>query len=143
KRTQRGQAEGFIRRIRLERAGVERDHGQADAVDRDALADRDFLERQRAGLDAQPRVATGMLACGEPAYAFDQAGERQRASRQGRRALDSMRLGPTRLDWTRSGMERFPHGYDWRKTSTRQWHAHRPGASVLPSSFIRTMTVGS
>src|SRR5690606_41994139 len=71
------------------------------------------------------------------------AGDRQRASRQGRRALDARRLGPTRLDWTRSGMERFPHGYDWRKTSTRQWHAHRPGASVLPSSFIRTMTVGS
>ncbi len=63
------------------RARVERDHGQADAVDGDTFAELDVVERQAADLEGETQVAALRLASGQAADAFNDAGEHQRASR--------------------------------------------------------------
>ena len=72
---ERGQGQGFVRRIHGEGIGIEFDHGQAAAVDRNAFAKLHAIERQRADADAQARVAAAGFARGQGADAFDQSGE--------------------------------------------------------------------
>ena len=74
---QRGQRQGFAGRIDDEAARVEFDHGQAAAVDRDALAELYVIEGQRADLDGQARIAATRFARGKATHACDQSGEHQ------------------------------------------------------------------
>ena len=73
--TQRGERERLVRGIGLEMRAVEGHHGQADAIDRDALARLGVRERQRADMDAQAGVATAGFAARQVADGFDDSGE--------------------------------------------------------------------
>ncbi|MNM37892.1 hypothetical protein D3C81_486370 [compost metagenome] len=68
---QRGQAQGLGGRIGLEAAGVERDDGEADAVDGDALAHLHVVERQVPDIESEADIAADGFASGQTADAFD------------------------------------------------------------------------
>ena len=61
---------------------VERDRGEADAGDGDAVADRDVIETERAGVDDEAHVAAARLDARDAAGGFNDAGEHASVSRQ-------------------------------------------------------------
>ena len=81
--TERGQRQGFVGSIGMEGARVEFHHRQAHPVDRDALAQTDLAEGQRADLDRKADVAAAGLARGQAADAFDDSGKHQAPSAAG------------------------------------------------------------
>src|SRR5690606_28876908 len=107
--SQGGQRQRFVRRVRVEPVGAVVDHGEADAIDGDALAQLDAFERQRAGGDAQAHVAAAWLPRGQAADAFDDAGEHQHAPQR-----QPGPVGRAGLQWYWV-MKRFPRGSQ-RKT---------------------------
>ena len=79
-RAERGQRQRLGGRIDRERGRVEVDHGQAHTVHRDALAERDVVERKGAGADAQTDIAATGLALQQRADRLDQTCEHVPAS---------------------------------------------------------------
>jgi len=113
--TQRGQRQRLGGRIGLKGGCIERDHGQAHAVHRDALAELHSIERQRADRHGQADVAAHRLQRGDAADTLDDAGEHQQASaRRTGKAWGSME-GMGRL----SSNAETPPGREGRRTTPR------------------------
>ena len=75
---ERGQREGFVGGVGLETCRVERDHGQAHAVDGDAFAQMHPANGRVPTSMRQARVAAALFGRGQAADAFDDSGEHQR-----------------------------------------------------------------
>src|SRR5690606_41431477 len=88
---ERGQCQGLVGSVRLESRVVEDDHGEADAVHRDALARDDAGRGEAAETDAQARVAAAHLAREQRTDALDQTGEHQRLGRSSTRTSSPTR----------------------------------------------------
>ena len=102
------QAQRLRRDVELEAApgarGRHGDHGQAAAVDRDAVAERDVVDRQRRRVDDDARRRRPRPRRRDPPHRLHDAGEHQPSSRRtrasiaqvGADALDAVEIEPRR-----------------------------------------------